>query len=96
MKHPRTRAERRHERNRLIAKRRFIFLHIWAAGNYGIDRRNNPLSRHFSPQLPEFGKYAKWNLGCGSPLCHCMKYFGPKRKRRVALKGAAHDEVDEY
>jgi hypothetical protein len=29
MSHPKTRAERRHQRERIIAARRFVYLHIW-------------------------------------------------------------------
>lgn len=46
------------------------------------------MSRCFPYGQPfsEWSRYAKWNLACGSPGCHEEKYFGPKRKRREALK----------
>jgi len=94
MTHPLTRAERRHQRDRVIARRRFIYQHIWNAGAFGIQERTNPFhcgGRLYFPDFPTWGRYAKWNLGCGSRLCHADKYFGRKRKRREALKRAARE-----
>lgn len=89
MSHPSTRAERRHQRARVIARRRFVYLHIWYSR---IQERTNPLDRSYLDGWePRWGKYAKWNLGCGCKLCHEDKYFGPKRKRREALKRAGSD-----
>ena len=75
MKHPSNRAERRHERQRIINHRRFI-------------RVNGSVSwsREMMEQEQEWSRYAKWNGNCGSMRCHYLKYFGYKRKRREALK----------
>jgi len=70
MNHPRTRAERRHQRQRIINYRKFI--------------RVNGCSYPWPDQI--WSQYAKWNGGCGCMLCHSDKYFGHKRKRRNALK----------
>ena len=73
MKHPYTRAERRHERERVIAARRFVWEHVW----------RNGLTNEWRP---EWGRYSKWNLNCGCTRCHFMKYYKEKRKRRESLK----------
>ena len=70
MKHPSNRAERRHERQRIINHRKFI--------------RVNGYARGWPEQV--WGKYAEWNGNCGSMRCHYLKYFEYKRKRRDALK----------
>jgi hypothetical protein len=75
MKHPANRAERRHHRQRIINHRRFI--------------RVNGSAHPWPHQM--WGQYSKWNGNCGSTLCHCMKYFGHKRKRRDKLKRAAQE-----
>jgi hypothetical protein len=70
MKHPSNRAERRHERQRLINHRKFIRVngsaHPWLRDNWSY--------------------YSKHNGNCGSMRCHYLKYFGYKRKRREELK----------
>lgn len=75
MKHPSNRAERRHERERII--------------NHRKDIRINGCARSWKYEL-EFpsvwSMYSKWNGNCGSMRCHYLKYFGYKRKRREALK----------
>ena len=76
MKHPSNRAERRHERLRIIAHRRFI--------------RVSSTGCPWMEQL--WAQYSKWNGDCGSLLCHELKYFGHSRKRRAALKQAGKDE----
>jgi hypothetical protein len=81
MKHPTNRAARRHERDRIIARRTFVDSHIFFRS--GIQRMAmNPVS----------GKYAKWNLGCGCIGCHFEKIFA-KHKRRARLKRADFEEV---
>lgn len=92
MRHPSNRAERRHQRARVIAKRSFVLQHI-PASSWAIQQRKNPVVPGYSPEAGEGGRYAKWNLNCGSPMCHAEKYFKPKRKRREALKNAGRDEV---
>lgn len=83
MKHPSNRAERRHERNRVISNRRFIYEQVWR------------MQRFNKEPFTEWGKYSKWNLGWGCKQCHYLKYFGYKRKRREQLKRFDIDiEVD--
>ncbi|HEX5426619.1 MAG TPA: hypothetical protein VFW94_24015 [Candidatus Acidoferrales bacterium] len=82
MKHPSNRAERRHERLRIIAHRRFIRVN-----------GNTSWSRAMVQQEQEWQRYAKWNGNCGSMRCHFEKYFGYKRKRRDALKQAGGEEI---
>jgi hypothetical protein len=77
MKHPETRAERRHQRQRIISHRRFI--------------RVNGSAYPWPEQL--WQQYAKWNGNCGCMSCHREKYFGDKRKRRAALKTFDFEEV---
>jgi len=79
MKHPKSRAERRHERKRIVNYRRFI--------------RINGSAMEWPEQT--WGQYAKWNGDCGSPRCHSGKYFGFKRKRREALKCSVRDELKD-
>ena len=74
LKHPKNRSERRHERERIIERRKFIIDAIWHA----LPHR----------QFEEEGRLAKYNLGCGCKMCHFAKYFSAKNKRRVALKEA--------
>jgi len=74
MKHPRSRSERRHQRERALANRRFRWLYIWRSGRWS------------RTGTPDWGRYAKWNMGCGCMMCHSGKYFKEKRKRREALK----------
>jgi hypothetical protein len=73
MKHSANRAERRHERLRIVARRRFM--------------RVNGTSRPWTEQL--WARYSKWNGSCGSMMCHELKYFSHKRRRREALKKTA-------
>lgn len=85
--HPTTRAERRYQRERVIARRKFIHDHIWC--RFGEQVHTDPDVNLWSyPPFTEFGRYAKFNLGCGSPMCHMEKYFKYKRKRRRALSVA--------
>ena len=91
MTHPSNRAERRHQRDRVIAARRFVYTTIWAANSYETYHSNDPMAT-WQREDPEWGRYAKWNLNCGSPGCHREKYYGPKRKRREALKHAGQDD----
>jgi len=72
MKHPSNRAERRHERLRIIAHRCFIRVHA--------------TSRPWTKQV--WAQYSKWNGNCGSMWCHELKYFKHRRQRREVLKRA--------
>lgn len=91
--HPTNRSERRHQRERVIARRRFIWGVVWKGFTH--DEFTNPLTfgryvNDWSPYhwTPEWGRYAKWNLGCGCKGCHMEKYFDQKRKRRNARKAS--------
>ena len=75
MKHPSNRAERRHERERVINHRKEMRTN---AHGYLYDLQ------HFGE--PCWAQFSKWNGNCGSMRCHYLKYFGYKRKRREALK----------
>lgn len=86
MKHPSNRAERRHERKRVIARRQFVDLHIWRS-------RESPEHRENLRRTEMWGKYAKWNMNCGSIRCHELKYFSAKRRRRQALKHAGAEDL---
>jgi hypothetical protein len=70
------RSERRAQRARVIARRRFIYTHVW----------NN------RSDLPCFGRFAKFNLNCGCLMCHYDKYFSDRRKRRDQLKRATSED----
>lgn len=76
MKHPSNRAERRHERVRITARRRA--------------KRVNSTGRPWREQ--QWAQYSKWNGNCGSMQCHELKYFGHRRRRREALKQMWKDE----
>ncbi len=76
--HPTNRAERRVQRERVIARRRFIHQSIWRDWSYLSD---------YTP-FTEWGRYAKWNLNCGCKGCHRDKYFGAQSRRRKARKSA--------
>src|SRR5580692_9723446 len=109
MKHPKTRAERRHHRDRVIAARRFVYLHIW---NQWDDFQfmkdvSNPLidilhvfekykNARFLNEYPQWGKYAKWNLNCNCRMCHYEKFDKTSAKRRIALKTADSDWEWQY
>ena len=54
-----------------------------------MERLFNPLSHSYFPEQPIWGYYAKWNMNCGSTMCHSGKYFTEKRRRREALKRSA-------
>jgi len=80
MKHPSSRSERRFARHTAIQIRLRCIRLVWK----------------IPCLLRKPGKYAKWNLNCGCTLCHCGKYFGPKRKRRRALIAAIAANVREW
>jgi len=81
MNHPSNRAERRHHRARVIARRRFVHNHVWNAGSFDWQRQSDLLYSSFFADLPLWGQYAKWNMNCGSTMCHAEKYFSAKRRR---------------
>ena len=87
MSHPTSRDERRHQRDRVIARRRFVAEHIWPHYN-DVPHEGSPDYQQQSGwyQPIEWGRYAKFNLNCGCMMCHSAKYFSNARKRREALK----------
>jgi hypothetical protein len=78
MSHPTSRAERRHQRDRVIARRRKVAETEWGYNN------GDWIARGWEPFV-NWGVYAKWNGGCGSSMCHAAKYFKIAHKRREAL-----------
>ena len=82
--HPSNRAERRQERERVIARRKFIHDHIWYQSQHHTDPTVMPWAQY--PPFSEFGRYAKFNLGCGCKDCHYPKYGEYKNRRRKALQ----------
>jgi hypothetical protein len=93
--HPANRAERRHERLCAIAKHRSSLEQV-PNSSWRIQHRTNPILPGYGNTPPAWGKYAKWNLSCGSLLCHADKHFGARRKRREALKHAGQDDLYEW
>jgi hypothetical protein len=90
MHHPTNRGERRAVREQQIARRKFIAKNIWRM--YGREpHEGSPWYQQQSDWYEpfEWGRYAKFNLGCGSKLCHAAKYYGSKDKRRRSLKASA-------
>ncbi len=81
MCHPLSRAERRHQRDRVIVRRRKVAEIVWGYNN------DDWIARGWEP-FTEWGVYAKFNGGCGCKMCHGAKYFKCKDKRRRALKTA--------
>lgn len=71
MKHPNTRFERRHQRERIINKRKFIYQHIW---------KINPI------WYTDFGRFNKWNLTCDCHLCKLERIYEEKEKRKHERK----------
>lgn len=82
MRHPRSRSQRRHQRERVMANRRFRWLVVWREERWSWNRQ----------WTPDWGRYAKWNMNCGCMMCHAGKYFKEKRKRREALKRDAKEQ----
>jgi len=91
MGHPANRAERRHQRSRIIAKRRISVERV-PNNAWSIQRRTNPLIEGSRLSPNHWGKFAKWNLSCGSLMCHADKHFSARRKRREALRRAGDEE----
>lgn len=73
--HPFNRAERRYQRDRVVAHRKALrTVEKWYFSD--LQRWGEPV----------WGRYAKWNGNCGQTMCHGAKYFKCKAKRRKALK----------
>jgi hypothetical protein len=95
MGHPSNRAERRHQRARIVARRRFSVESV-PNNSSRTQYRTNPLVHRGTLSAQVWGKYAKWNLSCGSLMCHADKYFSARRQRREALRHAGEDELREW
>ncbi len=108
--HPKTRSERRHQRERIIAHRRFIHLHIWSSldGYEFMKAVANPRidilyvfeiykDKIYLPEYPEWGRYAKWNLICSCRGCRSRKNWEKTpAKRRYKLKTDWKNWEKEY
>ncbi len=78
MHHPRSSAERRHNRVVIMSRRRKA-IRSWYS-SFDISRDDLPEDNS------AWHSCAKWNLNCGSMLCHSGKYFAERRQRREQLK----------
>ena len=87
MSHPTSRAERRHQRERIIARRRFVHQVIWRRGDEEWHEGKPEYQKGWTP-FNEWGRYAKWNLNCGCSMCHGAKYYKLAHKRRLARENA--------
>jgi hypothetical protein len=81
MSHPWSRAERRHQRDRIVARRRKTAEVMWGYNNGAWLARGWEL-------YTTWGIYAKWNGNCGCTMCHGAKYLSCKRRRRASLNMA--------
>ena len=88
MKHPHTRGERRAVREAWIARRKHITRNIWREYDIPPHEGSPYWAKHCGYKPINYGIYAKFNLGCGSPMCHAAKYFSCKRQRRRALNSS--------
>jgi len=75
MRHPRSMAQRRHNRRTVIVRRRRTILHWYS-----------PDSQFRPEDNSAWHRCNKSNLNCGSVLCHAGKYFSARRQRRDQLK----------
>lgn len=92
-----TRAERRHRREKVIAKRKFIATKIWRDFKEFPHEGSAFYKRVAGWYQPvDFGRYAKFNLNCGCKGCHSEKYFKEKRKRRRALESAINENIKSF
>lgn len=75
MRHPRSLAERRHNRRTVMVRRRKAIVRWYIPNN------------RFRPEdNPAWYRCDKSNLNCGYMLCHAGKYFSARRRRREQLK----------
>ena len=85
MRHPLSLAERRHNRVVIMARRRKTI----RSGYFPDD-----LLQGWKPQdNSAWNRCDKWNLNCGSTLCHSGKYFSARRQRREQLKRDITDNL---
>jgi hypothetical protein len=75
MRHPRSIAQRRHNRRIVIVRRRKTILRWYL-----------PDSRFRAEDNSAWCRCDKSNLNCGMMLCHADKYFSARRQRRGQLK----------
>ena len=75
MRHPRSIAERRHNRRTIVMRRRKTILRWYL-----------PESRLRPEDNSAWYRCDKSNLNCGYMLCHSGKYFSARRQRRDQLK----------
>ena len=87
MRHPATRGERRAVREQHVARRKSICLNTWRGYAEPWHEGKPEYQRNWEP-FNEWGRYSKWNLNCGSKMCHGAKYYKCKDKRRKALKSS--------
>lgn len=85
MRHPRSIAERRHNRLTIMARRRRTILR-WYEPDSTLKPEDNPA----------WFRCDKWNLNCGSMLCHADKYFSARRQRRDELKRNISDNCASW
>jgi len=78
MRHPHSLAQRRHNRVVIMTRRRKTIRHWYSPDDLreGWKPENNSA----------WHSCDKWNLNCGSMLCHSGKYFSARRQRREQLK----------
>lgn len=81
MKKNRSQSYYRHHRNRLIAKKAYIFTVIWG----------NELDVKFP-----VGKWSKGKVHCSCKLCKFEKHFQIEKDKYKAKKQAMKQEMDEY
>jgi hypothetical protein len=85
MRHPHSLAQRRHNRVVIMSRRRKT-IRSWYSPD---DLRDG-----WKPQdNSAWHSCDKWNLNCGSTLCHSGKYFSARRQRRERLKRDVTDNL---
>jgi len=83
MHHPRSSAERRHNRAVIMCRRREI-IRLWYS-SFDLSRGDLPEDNS------AWNRCAKWNLDCTCRLCKYSRHSFERRKRREQLK---HDVFD--
>jgi len=87
MRHPYSLHSRRHNRTTIMDRRRKQLLTLFYRFRYSEDDPKDAPFRHSCD---------KAKLNCGSKLCHAVKYFKEKRKRRRALDAAVVDNIQSF
>ncbi|AEO93361.1 gp99 [Bacillus phage G] len=78
----------RHHRKRIIARKVYIFTHIW--GNELFEYEN----RDYKP-FP-IGKYSKGKVHCSCKVCKYDKHFEIKKHKVKSKEQAMKQEIDDY